>query len=356
MIISKLKVVNFRNLLSQEIEFGSGLNVLHGKNAQGKTNTLEAIYTATIGRSPRTRKDSEMLAFNKHELQIELEFLHAKTKRSVKFVLKGNHKSICVDGNNLKKISDVIGNFGSVYFSPEELHLVQGSPAYRRRFLDIINCQLSKKYLSELQHFQKVLNQRNALLKNQQVESQILVWNETLAIYAVAIFKERQKFCKKLQTLARKIHSELSDGKEELVLGYESVLKDSDNLKEDYLKGLEKTFEKDKILGYTSYGLQNDDFSIFLNGVDLRKNGSQGQQRTATLALKLAELEILKEEYGEYPVLLLDDVLSELDEVRRQKLMERIQNIQCLLTCTEFDLDLPAVKFKVENGLVNKEE
>lgn len=360
MKIECLSVVNFRNLSTQKIVFSSGLNVLYGRNAQGKTNTLEAIYCATIGRSPRTRKDAEMIAFTQNGLHIDLSYTHNKTVRNIEVELKGGNKNISIDGNKLSRMSDVIGNFGSVYFSPEELHLIQGSPIYRRRFMDIINCQLSKKYLSDLQHFQRLLNQRNALLKNsaKELSGQIGVWNEQLASFGVKLFVLREAFCRNVQQFAGEIHKELTDGAEELTVSYESIADSlpAEELKQLYLKGLEKSFERDRVLGYTTYGVQNDDFEVRVNGVDLRKAGSQGQQRTATLSLKLAELEILREEYGDYPVLLLDDVLSELDFVRRQKLVEKIKDIQCILTCTEFGLDLPCVKFEVSDGAVIKKD
>lgn len=354
MQIEYLMVKNFRNLAQQKIEFGEKLNVLYGKNAQGKTNTLEAIYLSTIGRSPRTRKDSEMIAFKESSLETVLGYNHKGAKHQIEINITPRLKQISVDKNKLTRIADIIGNFGSVYFSPDELKLVQGSPANRRRFLDIILCQLSKKYLTDLKNFQKVLNQRNSLLKLGD-ETQIEVWNESLAIYAEKLFVAREKFFEKIKQNILNMHLSLTSGQEELSLQYESALTGSESLIKDYLAGLSKSLERDKVLGYTTFGLQNDDFSVISSGLDLRKNGSQGQQRTATLSLKLAELEILKEEYGEYPVLLLDDVLSELDETRREKLLTHINNLQCILTCTEFYENLPCKKFKVENGLVKEE-
>lgn len=355
MQIESLKVQNFRNLATQEIKFSDGLNVLFGKNAQGKTNTLESVYLLTIGRSPRTRKDSEMVAFKKSELKASISYSHFGVKHNLELGLSGGVKTVLLDGEKLAKISDIIGNFGSVYFSPEELRLVQGSPSHRRRYIDITCCQISKNYLKTLKRFQKVLEQRNALLKLDGAESQIEIWNKQLAEFGEKIIKERTAFFEKLAPVASEIHLKLSDGKEKLKIKYETIVFDND-IKEVYLSGLEKSYEKDKVLGYTNFGAQNDDFLVLVSGVDLRKNGSQGQQRTATLALKLAELELLKKEYGDYPVLLLDDVLSELDSHRRKQLLEHIKGIQCLITCTEFEEDLPCEKFRVENGTVRKED
>lgn len=351
MNIENLKLENFRNLKTQTINFSPGLNVLCGRNAQGKTNTLEAIYISTIGRSPRTRKDSEMIAFGNGNLSVVLTFSHKDVSHSVRTNIKGINKNIFVDETKLDKISDVIGNFGSVYFNPETLDLIQGGPTNRRRFLDIINCQLSKSYLKNLQSFQHILEQRNALLKTDgDTKKQIFVWDEQLTKFGTLVYYARKAFCAKLLKEAKKIHSFLAPN-EDFNLDYISLLENEDT-ENCYQKSLQESYEKDKLLGYTTFGIQNDDFVVKINGKDVRRTGSQGQQRTAALSLKLAELEILKEEYGDYPVLLLDDVLSELDEFRRQKLVEYISGLQCILTCTEFDLDINCKVFKVDDGQV----
>jgi len=354
--ILSLTVKNFRNLAPQKIEFCDGLNVLLGKNAQGKTNTLEAIYCSTIGRSPRTRRDGEMIAFNHGGLEVFLNYEHKSVERVIKLDIKHSQKSVYVDDTKLKKLSDVIGNFGSVYFSPEELALTKNGPGFRRRFMDIINCQLSKSYLSNLQRFQRLLNQRNALLKQPSLNyAEIEVWDRQLTAVGKAVFDERKKFCEKLTCISSSIHKQLTSQNEELEIVYQSELNEV-NTMEEYFNSLAKNFDRDLTLGYTTFGIQNDDFLIKLNKKDLKKVGSQGQHRTVTLSLKLAELEILKEEYGDYPVLLLDDVLSELDITRRQKLCEYISKVQCILTCTEFDLPLSCQKYLVNGGLVTKIE
>lgn len=355
MNIEKLSVENFRNLKSQTVCFGNGLNVLCGKNAQGKTNTLEAIYLSTIGRSPRTRKDSEMIAFFNPSLTLSstLNFLHQEVEHSISFKIKGPTKQIFVDGFKLDKISDVIGNFGSVYFDPNTIELIHGGPANRRKFMDIINCQLSKSYLKALQNFQHLLNQRNALLKTDgDTQKQMAIWDEQVAKYGTYVYEERKNFCSKLLPTAKRIHKSLSEG-EEFELDYISFLK-NDNTEEEYKKSLKQTYEKDKILGYTTFGIQNDDFIVKINGKDARRTGSYGQIRTVALSLKLAEHEILKDEYGEFPVLLVDDILSSLDESRRRKLVEYISQFQCVLTCNEFLEDIPCQKFWVEDGVIEK--
>ena len=335
MKINSVSVQGFRNLDEQTIEFAPLLNVICGKNAQGKTNLLEAIYFATIGKSPRTRKDLEAISFGKKNAKIVLCYERGGVEH-------------CLE------IEDIVGLFGSVYFSPEELKLAQGAPNARRRFVDIINCQISKNYMHDLQVFQRLLNQRNSLLKNRsaKIKQELEVWDFSLARACARVGKARLEFSKRLEEFAKQAHFNLSDNKETLSIGYHSVYEGQDDFEQFYLENAKKNFEKDLALGYSTFGLQNDDYVFKLNGLDLRKNCSQGQQRTATLALKLAELEILKQEYGEYPVLLLDDVLSELDKDRREKLAKYFKDIQCLLTCTDFDLDLDCKIFEVENGVV----
>lgn len=352
MKILSLGVKNFRNLETQTIDFCDGLNVLCGKNAQGKTNTLEAIYLATIGKSPKTRRDGEMISFSHGHLEANLVFTHFGVKKTIKLDIKHKQKSIFVNGFKLKKLSDVIGNFGSVYFSPEELNLVKAGPSHRRRFIDIILCQQDKSYLSDLQVFQRILSQRNAVLKQENLKNQVFVWDNQLFIITQKLFQKRKNFVKKLNEVAKPIHRELTNQKEDLEIVYDSQINE-ENIG-SFLDELKNDFEKDAILGYTSFGLQNDDLIFKINKKDAKKHASQGQQRTVVLSLKLAELEILKQDYGEYPVLLLDDVLSELDFERREKLCKRLNSIQCILTCTEFLEDLPCEKFVVKSGKVEK--
>ena len=355
MKINSVSVQGFRNLDEQTIEFAPLLNVICGKNAQGKTNLLEAIYFATIGKSPRTRKDLEAIGFGKKNAKIVLCYERGGVEHCLEIELAQSlGKTVRVDGNQNVKLVDIVGLFGSVYFSPEELKLAQGAPNARRRFVDIINCQISKNYMHDLQVFQRLLNQRNSLLKNRsaKIKQELEVWDFSLARACARVGKARLEFSKRLEEFAKQAHFNLSDNKETLSIGYHSIYEGQDDFEQFYLENAKKNFEKDLALGYSTFGLQNDDYVFKLNGLDLRKNCSQGQQRTATLALKLAELEILKQEYGEYPVLLLDDVLSELDKDRRTKLAKYFKDIQCLLTCTDFDLDLDCKIFEVENGVV----
>lgn len=350
--ILSLGVKNFRNLQTQTIDFCDGLNVLCGKNAQGKTNTLEAIYLSTIGKSPKTRKDGEMIAFSHGHLEVFLKFEHLGIEKTIKLDIKHKQKSVFLNGVKLKKLSDVIGNFGSVYFSPEELNLIKAGPSHRRRFVDIILCQQDKSYLKDLQMFQKILAQRNALLKQENSKQQVFVWDKSLESITKRIYQKRKTFVEKLNIISKPIHSELTEGKEELEIIYTSQITD-ENIS-NFLEEMKNNLEKDILLGYTSYGLQNDDLVFKINKKDVKKHASQGQQRTVVLSLKLSELEILKSEYGGYPVLLLDDVLSELDENRREKLCKYLNNMQCILTCTEFDMNLNHHLYLVDGGVVVK--
>lgn len=359
MRVSNIYVSNFRNLKQQTISFAPKLNVVFGKNAQGKTNLLEAIYFSTIGKSPRTHKDLDTINFGQNSANIRLNYLRGGIDHSLGINLKfGAKKAILIDDNGKVKLSDMIGKFGSVYFSPDELRLVQGSPMVRRRFVDIINCQLNRQYMVDLQNYNRLLMQRNNLLKQRSSNliSELSVWDDLLCKENAKIAQKRQQFVHTLNLYAAKIHKDLSGNSEELQILYDGICgKDEaffDKFVEKWKERKKQNLERDIALGYTTFGVHCDDYVFLLNGLDARKNGSQGQQRTITLALKLAEMEILKGEYGEYPVLLLDDVLSELDSSRREKLLCYFSDIQCVLTCTDFDLPLDCNKLKMENGVI----
>lgn len=358
MKINSVSVLNFRNLKQQSISFAPGLNVVFGKNAQGKTNLLEAIYFSTIGKSPRTHKDAEAINFSQKHANIRLNYQRGTVEHSLEINLKlGAKKTVFVDGGTSVKLIDMVGQFGSVYFSPDELKLVQGSPSVRRRFVDIINCQLDKQYLNNLQMYNRLIMQRNNLLKQkpQNLKQELYVWDNLLVKTNAQIAFKRQNFVKLLNASVGQIHKNLSDNTESLFVVYERCGENElsqQQFLDMFSKQRDQSFEKDVQYGYTTFGVHCDDFLLQLNGLDARKNGSQGQQRTATLALKLAEMEILKQEYGEYPVLLLDDVLSELDKARREKLVSYFKNIQCVLTCTDFDLPLECNKFEMVDGVI----
>lgn len=374
MQVDKISVKNFRNLPPQEITFEPQINVICGSNGMGKTNLLESIYFASIGRSPRTRKDSECIAFGAHTANINLQYFRSNLPRSIDITFGSRQtKSLILDGTPTPKISEIVGNFGSVYFSPDETQIVRGSPSFRRRFIDIINCQISREYMQALSRYQHAISQRNNYLKNikpLEYTLELESWDQEIAKYCAFVIKRRALFIQQLSTIASEIHKNLSNGIESISLQYNTILdtpnqKPLDEIIYTYQSGARSNFQKDKILGYSTFGAHNDDFDITLNYIDainkdntqsisIRRAGSLGQQRTATLSLKLAEVEILSNEYGEPPVLLLDDVLGELDIIRRQKLLEYCKLYQTIITCTEWHDELPATIFSVKNGVVQR--
>ena len=356
MKIKSLELLSYRNYPNQTINFSGGLNVLHGSNAQGKTNLLESIYFCAIGKSTRVSKEREVILWGKDEAKIKLISQKKYNNSTIEiYFSKKQNKSIKINGISIKKIGELMGEFNAVYFSPDELKLVKECPEDRRRFMDISIAQTSKTYFYLLNRYEKVLANRNKLLKTytdiNNIKDVIGVWNEQLADIGSKIISARIGFLTKLSSYAKLAHNYLTSEKEDLKLSYSGIVKESvEKIKEEILNKLEKNIEKDFSLGYTTIGPHRDDIKIFVNDIDIKTYGSQGQQRTCALSLKLAELEIIKEQTGEYPVLLLDDVLSELDYARRKKLLNFTQKTQTILTCNEFDYDIPCTKFKIENG------
>ena len=359
MEIKNVQLKNYRNYSEETISFNSGLNILEGKNAQGKTNLLEAVFLCSIGKSPRTNKEKELIKWNENLSKITIEFKKLSGNKKIEIYLFSNsNKAIKINGVPIKKLGELMGELNAIYFSPDELKLVKESPEERRRFMDIDLCQFNKNYFYALNKYNKILNQRNKLLKSGNINSikeTILIWNEQLSEQACYIIKCRLELIEQLKVFAKKSHYYLTDNSEEMVLSYVG-LTDTDKsvLKQKLLKLYDESLEKDLNLGFTTVGPHRDDIKILVNNIDVRHFGSQGQQRSCALSLKLAELEIFKQNLGEYPVLLLDDVLSELDENRREKLLKIINNFQTLLTCTEYNLNLPATVLKVSNGKLVK--
>lgn len=357
MEIKSVELKNFRNYTLQKVGFKSGLNILEGKNAQGKTNLLEAVFLCAIGKSPRTNKEKELLKWNEQMGKVTIEFTKKSgTKKIELYLFSNQNKAIKINGVPIKKLGELMGELNAIYFSPDELKLVKESPDERRRFMDIDLCQFNKNYFYALNKYNKILNQRNKLLKSgnlQSIKETISIWNEQLSEQACYIILKRLELIDKLKVFAERAHYYLTDNKEKMVLSYVGLTDtNKETLKQKLVKLYETSLEKDLNLGYTTVGPHRDDIKIMVNNVDIRHFGSQGQQRSCALSLKLAELEIFKSNLGEYPVLLLDDVLSELDEFRREKLLKIINNFQTLLTCTEYNLNLPANVLKVKSGTV----
>ena len=324
MIVKSLELNHFRNYTNLEIDFEAGTNILYGDNAQGKTNILEAIYLSGTTKSHKGSKDKEMIQFGEDESHIRI-FIEKQEKQfQIDMHLKKNRtKGIAIDQIPIKKASELFGILNIVFFSPEDLNIIKNGPAERRRFMDLELCQLDKIYLSELAKYNKILNQRNKLLKDiyfrPDVKDTLPIWDMQLLEYGQKIIKSRRKFVSELNEIVTQIHSKISGGREEMILTYEP------NVTEDLLEQeLIRVQEKDLKLGQTTVGPHRDDMSFTIHGVDIRKFGSQGQQRTSALSLKLSEIELVKKVIKDTPVLLLDDVLSELDSNRQNYLLNNM--------------------------------
>lgn len=342
MFIKRLSLKNFRNYESQDFEFDCGINILTGANAQGKTNCAEAIFFLCTGYSPRANKDKLLVKHDKDSAEILGIAQSRYGEVSVKIQFnKLDKKSIYINQLQVLKVGELLGNINSVFFNPQELKLVQESPEDRRRFMNISLSQMSKNYFYALQRYNKILSQRNNLLKDPDktlIKETLPIWDEQLSKEAGKIIKARNDFLTELSPIASSKHALLSDNKEELKMRTESGYYGSEEdiafaLKEDLKVGL----ERDMRLGFTSIGPHRDDIKFTLNGDDVRVFGSQGQQRTVALSLKLAEAEIFYNKFGEYPILILDDVLSELDKKRQRKLIDAVKNMQTIFTATSLD-------------------
>lgn len=359
MEITKLQLFNFRNYQEESFEFSNGLNVLIGKNAQGKTNALEAVLYFAIGKSFKNIKDKELIYFGKENGNIKIEIKKKYSKLKIdSYLFQKEKKSIKINSIPIKRIGELFTQFNAVYFAPDELRLVKETPQDRRRFMDIDISQTSKVYFYNLGQYEKVLANRNKLLKDcknkQELEATIDIWNRQLALIASNIILYRLRFLKALSPIAQKIHSYLTDNQEILSLSYTGETGESkEDIYNNLLKKLEENFEKDYALGHTGIGPHRDDIKIKINDKDVKLFASQGQQRTCALSLKLSELEIMENASGEKPVLLLDDVLSELDETRKLKLLKLAKNYQTILTTNEFNFDnLECTIFVIENGKI----
>lgn len=334
MVIKSIELADYRNYEALSLSFDKGVNILYGDNAQGKTNVLEAVYVAATTKSHRGSKDKEIIRFGEEEAHIRTWLLKDGVETRVDMHLRrAGTKGIAIDGQKLKKAAQLLGLCNVVFFSPEDLAIIKNGPSERRRFVDMELCQLDNVYLYNLNNYNKIVNQRNRLLKDMYLspglKETLDVWDIQLAAYGRKIIERRKLFVDQLNGIIQGIHKLLSGDREELRLRYEP-----DTSAEDFEKKLAAAVDRDMKMKMTSVGPHRDDFVFLINGVDARKFGSQGQQRTAALSLKLAEIELVKQITGDAPVLLLDDVLSELDSKRQQLLLNSINNIQTIITCT----------------------
>lgn len=337
MIIKELELNQFRNYEQLELSFDAGTNILYGDNAQGKTNILEAIYLSATTKSHKGSKDKDMIQFGKEEAHIRTILLKNDLEQRIDMHLRSSRtKGIAIDGSKIKKAAQLLGLLNVVFFSPEDLSIIKNGPAERRHFIDMELCQLDSFYLYNLNHYNKIVNQRNSLLKdlfvNPDLRDTLSIWDSQLLSYGSKIIERRKLFIEQLNEIIYEIHNQLSGGREHIQIYYEPNV-DVD----EYEKKMKSRQEVDIRLKQTTVGPHRDDFSFMADHVDIRKFGSQGQQRTAALSLKLSEIELVKKITGDTPVLLLDDVLSELDSNRQNYLLNYIKDIQTIITCTGLD-------------------
>lgn len=344
MIIKKFRAKNFRNISECEIEFKKGVNIFLGENAQGKTNALEGIYLFARGKSHRTNEDKELIKFGESGFSIGIEYEDALGDNTLEYTLYGRERRRKKNGYKLDKARDMVGNFKSVLFYPDDLKLVKEGPEQRRSFLNVAIGQIYSSYISFYADYKNALENRNALLKKANdglyVErAEIVSWSETLAKYASDIFILRRDYIKKLELYAKKIMSDISEKKESLTLLYKSNIPEEiterNGIEIYYTEKLTSNIEREIAAGTTLYGIHRDDLIIMLNGKEARIFSSQGQSRSIVLALKLSEGEVNREISGEYPVFLFDDVLSELDEKRRKFVLNGIGEKQIIITSCE---------------------
>ena len=317
---------------------------------------MEAIFLSSMGKSFRAKKDKEMIKIGENKATVEILFSKKDREGKIKIDLS-NKKSIYLNGIKLKKLSELLGNINIVIFTPDDINILKGGPQNRRRFLDIMISQLKPNYMYNLNLYLKTLEQRNNYLRQikeyNKDENLLEIWDEKLAEYAYNIYKYRNEFINKIKNKIKNIHKEITNNKENIEIEYITECES----KEKYLNLLKERRKLDIIKGYTTNGIHRDDFNIYINEKQLNIYGSQGQHRTAILSLKLSELNIILEETGEYPILLLDDFMSELDESRRKHFLENIKDTQIIITCTEkFDIENKNILiYNVKDGKVKKE-
>jgi len=347
MMIESIELKNYRNYDQLHMEFNPGTNILYGNNAQGKTNILEAIYVCCTTKSHRGSKDREMIHFHEEESHIKLNIRKNEVPFRIDMHLKKNKaKGVAINGIPIRKASELFGIVNVVFFSPEDLNLIKNGPAERRKFIDLELCQLNKLYIHSLVSYNRILVQRNKLLKElflkPEFEETLDIWDMQLVQYGKEIIQYRRDFITQLNEILYDIHLKLSGEQEHLKIVYDPDVKE-----EQFAAELKRSRPVDLKQKITQTGPHRDDIGFFIDDIDIRKYGSQGQQRTAALSLKLAEIELVKKLVRDYPVLLLDDVLSELDGSRQNHLLSAINHIQTIITCTGLE-DFVNNRFQID--------
>lgn len=356
MYIKKIKLENFRNYENQEIEFNKNINIIYGNNAQGKTNIIEAIFLCAMGKSFRDKKDKDLIKFEEDSSKLKLEYEKTDREGTIEAIIN-DKKTFLLNGVKQSKVSDIIGKINVVIFTPDDIDIIKEGPQRRRKFLDMMISSLKPNYIHLLNKYNKVIEQRNTYLRQIKYDgkekSLLDIWDEQLSEISFEIYKYRNyyinEFCKKIQDIHNLI---TKSGKEDIEIKYLS----NGKTKDEFWKKLKNNLNIDISRGYTSSGIHRDDFSIYINNKDVSVFGSQGQQRTATLTLKMCELSVVKEEIGESPILLLDDFMSELDGERRNSFLENISKNQVIITCTDkIEISKDSNIFFVEKGICKKE-
>ena len=334
MWINNIKLNNFRNYNNKEIKLHENINVFFGENAQGKTNIIESIFLCSIGKSFRTNKEKELIKFNEEKTIVEINYEKSDRTGNIKIEI-GEKKQVYLNGIKIKKLSELLGNINVVIFTPDDINILKGGPQNRRKFLDIMISQLRPNYMHILSLYNKTLEQRNNYLKQIKTEKKdenlLEIWDEKLIDYGIKIYEYRKEFLEKIKNKIKNIHSGITNGKEEIKIEY---ISDAVN-RQNFFNELKSRRKLDIIKGYTTKGIHRDDFIIYINKKEVGTFGSQGQNRTAMLSLKLSELQVIYDDIGEYPILLLDDFMSELDSKRRESFLNNIKDIQVIITCTE---------------------
>ena len=353
MYIKNIRLNNFRNYSEQEIELDKEINVFYGENAQGKTNIVEAIFLCSLGKSFRTNKEKELIKFNEKTSQIDINYQKKDREGKIKYSIK-EKKEISINNVKIKKMSEILGNLNIVLFSPEDINILKDGPSKRRKFINMLISQIRQKYVYNYNMYLNVLEQRNNYLKNIEEnkfdENLLDIYDEKLAEYGVIVNNYRTEFIEKIKEKINIIHKNITEEKELIKIKYISDCEE----KENFLKKIKENRYNDIERGYTTCGIQRDDIYFFINGKKVDVYGSQGQQRTTILSLKLCELEIIKDEIEEKPILLLDDFMSELDEKRKNNFLNNMKDMQIIITCTERlnYKNLKMKEFKVEDGKI----
>ena len=337
MIVESIELKNYRSYEELHIDLSPGTNILYGDNAQGKTNVLESVYLCCTSKSHRGSKDRDMIRFSQEESHIKLQIPRGNVPCRIDMHLKKNKpKGMAINGIPIRRASELFGVANVVFFSPEDLNLIKNGPSERRRFIDMELCQLSQVYVHSLVQYNRALMQRNKLLKelsfHPEYEDTLDIWDEQLIRYGREVMEQRRSFLAQMDAIVHEIHGNLSGGREDMKLIYAP-----DTREEDLEQAFKKNRPQDIKQKTTLSGPHRDDMNLMIGGVDVRRFGSQGQQRTAALSLKLSELELMQKISRDNPVLLLDDVLSELDGHRQNQLLSAIRHIQTIITCTGLD-------------------